>query len=40
MAEMHAKQALIGKLTHEMATLKRIGFAPYFRTPSHTQLDE
>jgi len=27
MAEMHAKQALIDKLTHEMATLKRIRFA-------------
>ena len=27
MAEMHAKQALIDKLTHEMATLKRIKFA-------------
>ena len=27
MAEMHAKQALIDKLTHEMAVLKRIKFA-------------
>ena len=27
MAEMHAKQALIDKLTHEMAVLKRIRFA-------------
>lgn len=27
MAEMQAKQALIDKLTHEMATLKRIKFA-------------
>jgi transposase len=27
MTEMHAKQALIDKLTHEMATLKRIKFA-------------
>jgi transposase len=27
MTEMHAKQALIDKLTHEMATLKRIRFA-------------
>ena len=27
MAETHAKQALIDKLTHEMAVLKRIKFA-------------